>query len=185
MRRVGRFLIDAVLGERRQLLVRGLFLLEVLLEQFGRFVVAHDLRPRDERPVRRHLVVLGALAGRDQAGVHRRVVELLLHDRLALLDDAGNAVAVLALDLFVEAGKHALEALDLTARLLEMSLERRAQLGRGCRLRELRQRLYQLFLRVVGVTQFIHESIVQCSGLSHGSSPHVQQNGSVLVVWSE
>ena len=45
--------------------------------------------------------------------------------------------------------------------------------------------LYQLFLRVVGVTQFIHKSIVQCSGLSHGSSSPLQQNESVLVVWSD
>ena len=82
------------------------------------------LRPRDQRAVGRHLVVLGALAGGNQAGVHRRLVEVLLHDRLAFLDDAGDAVAVLAAHLFVEAREHLLEPLDLALRLLEVGLER-------------------------------------------------------------
>jgi hypothetical protein len=40
--------------------------------------------------------VLGALAGGDQAGVHRGLVEVLFHDRLAFFDDSGDAVAVFA-----------------------------------------------------------------------------------------
>ena len=75
--------------------------------------------------------MLGALAGGDQAGVHRRVVEVLLHDRLAFLDDAGDAVAVLAARLLVEAPEHLLQPLDLPAGLLEVRLERLAQLGRA------------------------------------------------------
>ena len=130
VRRVGGLLIDAALGEGRQLLVGGLFLVERLLQQIRGLVVAHRARPGHQRAVCGHLVVLGTLAGGNQARVHRRLVEVLLHDRLAFLDDAGNAVAVLAAHLLLEALEHLFQALDVSARLLEVRLERRAQLGR-------------------------------------------------------
>ena len=116
------------LGERRELLVGRLLLVERLLEQVRRFRVAHGLRPRDQRPVGRHFVVFRALPGGNQAGVHRRLIEVLFHDRLALFDDAGDAVAVLPAHLLLEALEHLFEALDLSLRLFEMRLERLAQL---------------------------------------------------------
>jgi hypothetical protein len=79
-------------------LIRPAALLERLLEQIGRVVVPEDFGPRDERAVGGHLVVLGALASGDEARVHRGVVEVLFHDRLALFDDPGDAVAMLASD---------------------------------------------------------------------------------------
>ena len=83
----------------------------VCCSSFGGLGVTHRLRPGDQRAVGRHLVVLGALAGGNQARVHRRVVEVLFHDRLAFFDDAGDAVAVLAADLLVQAREHLLEPL--------------------------------------------------------------------------
>src|SRR5688500_848706 len=64
VRHVGRTLVDSALRERGQLFVRRLLLAEVLLEQFGRVVMSHRARPCDQRAVRRHFIVLGALAGR-------------------------------------------------------------------------------------------------------------------------
>ena len=72
MRRVGGALIDAALGQSGELLVGGLFLVERLLQEPRRLGVSHRLRPRDQRAVGRHLVVLGALPGGNQARIHRR-----------------------------------------------------------------------------------------------------------------
>src|SRR4030095_7202038 len=73
----------------------------------------------------------------------------------------------------VQALKHLLEAVDVPTRLLEVSFERRPQFRGRRGLCHLGQRLGQLFLRIVGVTQFIEKRIVQCAGLSHGRSPSV------------
>ena len=114
--------------------------------------------------------MLGALARGNQAGVHRGLVELLFHDRLAFLDDAGDAVTVLALHLLVEAGKHLLQAADLATRFLEMRLECVAQFLRCGSLRQLGQGLRQLLLGVIGITKFIQECVVQSSSSCHGGS---------------
>src|SRR4051794_29936298 len=165
----GGALVDAPLGERGKLLVRGLLLVEVLLQQRSRVAVAHRAGPGDERAVCRHLVVFAALAGSDEAGVHRRVVEVLVHDRLALLDDALDAVAVPAAHFFVEAGEHPLEPQDVAAGFFQVRLERVAQLRRRGGRGELRQRLDQLSFGVVGVAQFIDEGVVQRQGFGHAS----------------
>ncbi len=169
MRGFGRILIDPALGNRRQLLVRGLFFLERFLKQRRGLIVAHRLRPGDERAVRRHLVVFGALPGGYQARVHGRLVEVFLHDRLAFFDDAGNALAVLAARLLAERFEHLLQAFDLAAGLLEVRLEGIAEISRGGGLREFRQRLGQLFLGIVGVAKLVDKGIVQCCQIGHDS----------------
>lgn len=50
MRRLGCPLIDAALGQPRQLLVSRLFFLERLLQKFGGLSVSHRLRPGDQVP---------------------------------------------------------------------------------------------------------------------------------------
>jgi hypothetical protein len=143
------------------------FLVERRLQQVGGLFVAHRPRPRDERAVGRHLVVLGALARRDDAGVERRIVEVLRQRRLTLVDDAGHALAVFALHLLVEAREDFLQARGVFARLFEMALqgvsERFGVGGPG----HLGQGLDQLFLRVVRVAEFVDECVVQRAGLSH------------------
>ena len=67
--------------------------------------------------------MLGSLSGGDQAGIHGGLVEVLLHDRLAFFDDPRDPVAVLAARLLVQAFEHALEAIDMSACLLEVRLE--------------------------------------------------------------
>src|SRR4030095_6569109 len=96
-------LVDARLGKRRELLVRRLLLVERLLEKIDRFGVAHGLCPRNQRPISGHLVVLGTLTARDQARIHRGLVEILLHDVVALFDDAGDPVTVFATYFLIEA----------------------------------------------------------------------------------
>src|SRR5690349_12468685 len=56
MRAAGGLFVDAAFGQRRQLLVGGLLLVEDLLQQIGGVVVAHRLGPRDQRAVGGHLV---------------------------------------------------------------------------------------------------------------------------------
>ena len=105
--------------------------------------------------------MLGALACGDQAGVPRRLVEVLLHDRLPFLDDPCNAVAVFAAHLFVEAREHLLQPLDLALRFFEMQGEGLLQIGRRRRLGELRQCLGELVFGVIRITEFVDESVVQ------------------------
>ena len=71
---------------------------------------------------------------------------------------------------FFEAFEDPLDTIDVAARLLEMRLECRAQIGRGRRLRQLRQCLGQLFFGVVAVSQFVQKRIVQGSGFGHDFS---------------
>src|SRR5688500_18470804 len=62
------------------------------------------------------------------AGIHRGLIEVFFHDRLAFLDDAGDALTMLAAYLFVQALEHPLQARDLALRLLKMAFERLTQL---------------------------------------------------------
>ena len=129
VRRIGCTLIDATRGQVRELLVGRFFFIQGPLQKLGGLGMPHRLRPGDQGPVGRHLVVLGALTCGNQACIHRGVIEVLFHDRLALFDDAGDAVAMLATDFFVQVLEHLLEPFDLSLRLLQMSLERLPQLG--------------------------------------------------------
>jgi hypothetical protein len=80
MRRVGCALIDATRRQARKLLVGCLFLVQRLLQKLRGLGVARRLCPGDQRSIRGHLVVvLGALPGRDQARIHRGVIEVLFH----------------------------------------------------------------------------------------------------------
>jgi hypothetical protein len=160
MRELGGLTIDSAFREHRQLLVRRFLLVQRLLQQIGRLGMPHLAGPGDQRPIRRHLVMFGTLAGRDETRVQRRVVEVFFHDGFAFLDDAGNAVTVLAPHFLVDARKHLIQALDLPACFLEMRFERRPQLRRACRLRHLGQRFRELLLGVIGVTEFVDECIV-------------------------
>jgi hypothetical protein len=117
--------------------------------------------------------VFCALARRNQAGVHRGVIEVFFHDRFAFFDDAGDAIAVLAAYLFAEALKDLFQPFNLTLGLLEMALERLTQLGVGRRFRQLGQRLRQLLLGVVRVPQFVNECVMERACFSHVVSPCV------------
>ncbi len=171
MRRARGLLVDAAFGERAELLVGSLLFVKDFLKKVGRLLVAHTARPGDERAVGGHLVVLRALPRGNQARVHRRLVKVLAHDRLAFFDDPRDAVAMFAARLLFDAFEDLLEPLDVSKRFLEMGFERRAQFGRVRRLGELRQGFRELFFRVVGIAQFVDERIVQGSGFSHVTSP--------------
>jgi hypothetical protein len=75
---------------------------------------------------------------------------------------------VLAADLLVEAGEDLLQALNLPLRLVAMGQEGLLQLGGRGRLGHSGQRLQQLLLGVVGVTQFVDERVVKGSSFRHG-----------------
>ena len=166
MRQVGGLLVDAAFGQRGQLLVGSLLLVQRLLQQLDRLVVPHRLRPGHERAVRGHLVVLGALRGRNQQRVHGGLVGIFLERALGLFEDAGHAVAVLAARLLAEALEHAGETIDLAPGFLEVLLECGAEVGRRGGLGHLRERLGELLLCVECVAKFVDERVVQ--GALHG-----------------
>jgi hypothetical protein len=67
---------------------------------------------------------------------------------------------VLAPDLLAEEAEGLFEAGGLFARLFEVRRERGLEIGRARRLDHLGQRLDDLLLGVIGVTQFVEESVV-------------------------
>jgi hypothetical protein len=77
---------------------------------------------------------------------------------------------MLAADVFVQGREHQFEPIGVALRLLEVGLERLAQLRPGGRPRQLRQCLGQLSLGVVRVAQFVDECLVERSCFSHGSA---------------
>ena len=109
----GRLLVDAAFGQGREFLVGGLLFVQRRLQQSGRVDVPHRVGPGHQRAIGGHLVVFRALPGSDQARVHRGLVELLVHDRLALFDDPRDPVAVLAAHLLVQHPEDGLQAFDL------------------------------------------------------------------------
>ena len=130
MRRVGSLLIDPALGNSPQLLVGRLFLVEHFLQQIRRLACVPcraPTRPACRRPPSRS--ARRAVPAAIRHGVHGRLIEFLVHDRLAFFDDAGDAIAVFAASLFVEAFEHLFEPVDLPLRFFEMRLERLPQFG--------------------------------------------------------
>src|SRR5690349_20236989 len=67
-----RFLIDHVLRQRGELLVGGLFLVQVLAQQLVYLVIAQQLGVGADAAVARDLVVLDLLGRGDQRRVHHR-----------------------------------------------------------------------------------------------------------------
>jgi hypothetical protein len=98
--------------------------------------------------------VLGALRRRDEHRVHRRAFVVLAHRVLAFVDDAGDAVAVLAFHFLVEALEHLLQLGHVSVGFFEMVDER----------------FHQLFFGVVGIAQFVEESVVKCGRFGHDLS---------------
>jgi hypothetical protein len=86
--RSGSAAVHPGLRERRKLLARRLFLIEVLFEQ-GRAIVASELPcPGDQAAVARDLVVLDGLRCSDQGGVQDALVLDLAGNLIGFLDDA-------------------------------------------------------------------------------------------------
>ena len=82
-----------------------------------------DFRPALEGAVAGDLVVLDRLGGRDQTGVERRRALVLGEDFLALLDDAVDRRAGLALGALADDLEHLLQAFDLNLGLALVVLE--------------------------------------------------------------
>ena len=105
--------------------------------------------------------MLDGLRRGEQAGIERLGALVLVHDLLALVENAHDGIAGLAAGRLVEQFENLLEALDLAFGLVVMLLERGAQLVGGGRLRHLRQRLQDLLFGEVDVLQRIEEQIVE------------------------
>ena len=157
-------LVDAALGQRRQLLVGRLLLVEGLLQQVGGVVVAHRLAPR--RPACRRPPSRSARrAGRTAI----RQASIVASSKSSSMTDLPSSMMpampsqCLPRTFSSRLANTCFEALDLPCGLLEMRLEGLPQLRRAGRLGQLRQRLDQLLLGVVGVAQLVDECVVQGS----------------------
>src|SRR5690554_3837031 len=85
------------IGKSRQVLVGLRLFLQRLVEQLDDVLLAKNLSPALQRAVAGDLVMLDSLSGRDQAGIKSRGALELFHDLFALVDDAFNRGACLAL----------------------------------------------------------------------------------------
>src|SRR5262249_25236708 len=90
-----------------------------------------------------------------------------VHDFFAFFDEAHHAVALLARRFFAETLKYFLQAFDVSAGLLKMSFETRAQVIGRRGLCQFRQSLHQSIFGVVDVFQFVDIEISQ-SVMLHG-----------------
>src|SRR5712692_6323778 len=147
--------------ERRQTRVGLLLLLQGLVQQPGGVFHAELGGPLFQRAITGNFVVLDRLRGGKHAGVKRLAALVLVHDLLALVEDALDRVAGLAARRLVEQFENLLEALDLAFGLAVMLFERRTQLVGLSGLRHFRQRLQNLLFGVINVLQGIEEEIVE------------------------
>src|SRR5215470_670882 len=138
--------IDEAFGERVELRVGRLLLLERPLEDAGAVVAAKLLRPRDQRSVARDLVVLDRLRGGDQRRVEHLLVLDLAGHLLGFLDDAVDGRAVDRLGVDAVHAENFLDAGDVILGLLEVALERLLEQRFVRLLDHVGQRLHDLFL---------------------------------------
>src|SRR6476661_5428894 len=152
----GGFDVDRALGEPGEQLVRVPFLVEGLLQDLGLLLLAEDLSPGPYRAVARHLIVLDALGGADQGGVHHVGIHVLLHHLLALLDQPLHGLALLATGGLAEHFEDAVQALDLHFGHGAVILERLLELLVLSLLDHLRKGLKDLLLSAVKVLELVH-----------------------------
>src|SRR5882724_2033595 len=153
--------VDCGFRERRQTHVGLLLLLQGLIQQPGGVFHAELGGPLFQRAITGNFVVLDGLRGGKHAGVKRLAALVLVHDLLALVEDALDRVAGLAARRLVEQFENLLEALDLAFGLAVVLFERRTQLVGLSGLRHFRQHLQNLLFGVVNVLQGIEEEIVE------------------------
>ena len=137
-----------------------LLLVEVLLQQPDRIVVAEVPGPFDQRAVAADLVVLDSLSGADHAGIQHLLVLDLLHMLLGFIDDAFDRLALLAARRHVQHLEHLIEPLDLAFGFLAVGLQRLLQLLAVGFLDHARQGFEDLLLGVVDVLEGSDEQIV-------------------------
>src|SRR5260370_34767972 len=112
--------------ERRQAFVGLLLLLQGLIQQPNGVFHVELAGPLFQCAVARDFVVFDGLRRCKHAGVKRLAALVLLHDLLALLEDALDRIAGLAARRHVEHLENLLETLDMAFGLAMMLLERRA-----------------------------------------------------------
>src|SRR5262245_27197751 len=80
--------IDTAFCQRRQFLVGGFLLLEILLQELRAVIAPELLGPRDQAAVTGNLVVFDRLGSRNQRSIEHRTVINLPCDLVGLLNDA-------------------------------------------------------------------------------------------------
>src|SRR5713226_7634880 len=120
--------VDRGFREGRQALVGLLFLLQGLIQQPDRVFHAELRGPLLQGTVAGDFVMLDGLRRGKHAGIECLAALVLVHDLLALVEDALDRVAGLAARRLVEQFEDLFETLHLTFGLAMMLLERRPQL---------------------------------------------------------
>src|SRR5258708_3079669 len=152
----------------RQTLVDGLLLFERPLERVHGLELLEHGGPRPQRAVHGNLDVFGILRRRDQRRILHRRMGVQLHRVLAVFDRALDAVARIGVRLLAEELEDPLDAIDVRLGLFEVRLERRLEVVRRSGIAQLRQRLHEPPLRVIGATQLLEEEISEILDVGHG-----------------
>src|SRR5690606_32806226 len=113
------------------------------------------------RAVAGDLIMLDGLRGGDEAGIEGIGALRLVHDLLALGDDAFDGLARHAGNAFVHQLEHLFKTLDVVLGLLFVLLERLSQLGRVRLLGHFRQRFEDGLLSGVHVLEEVCEELVE------------------------
>jgi hypothetical protein len=86
--------VDLALGQRGQLLVGDLFLIQRLLQDTGAVVSPKLPGPGDEATITYDFVMFGGLRSVDQRRIQLVLVRDLARDRVGFLDNSGDRQAV-------------------------------------------------------------------------------------------
>ena len=102
--------IDAALGDRGELFVRGPFLGAVLLEDKRKVVAAHLAGPGNECAVTRDFVMLDGLRGSNDRGIQHMLIGDIADDLVPFLDQTVDAMALRAFRLLFPHLEYLLQA---------------------------------------------------------------------------
>ena len=113
--------IDFAVGKFGQGVVRILLFGQRLVEELYRILHAKLGGPGSQRAVTRNLIMFDGLRCRQKTGIQRRLILILLHDFLALIEDAFNGVAFFSASRLVQQFENLFQPLCMNSSELSAS----------------------------------------------------------------
>lgn len=166
----GGFRVHGGFGDLGEQLVGCLFFIEGRLEQLSHIVEAERVCPGDHRAVPADFIVLDGLCPGNQSRIKSIGALELLHNLLALLDDAEDRIAGLLLRRSFDKLEYLSQPLDMSFALTLMGLKCLLQVERVSSLSHFRKRIEYLLLREVDVFERFIEKSLRFGSLEHSPS---------------